>query len=179
MQACWLLLFFFLHFIGIFSLLPSFPPEVAAFSPRGSLWTGPDVPGSTLPHSLPHGIFMGNQAPQHSTAQHRAAQTRDHLFIYFITLLPGCLMHNNSSTYKSIFSPSCFSQSHSPHPLSFIVFLFIGAAPLDTQTCQTPYLWVFWWIIPCLAPPSFLSFSLLLISLSFSFTVFLSLPLFY
>lgn len=101
--------FFPLRFIGIFPLLPFFPPEVAAFSPQGSLWTGPDVPGSTLPHSLPHGIFMGNQAPQHSTAQHRAAETRDHLFIYFITLLPGCLMHKNSWTYKSIFSPSCFS----------------------------------------------------------------------
>lgn len=67
-----------------------------------------------------------------STAQHRAAQTRDHLFIYFITLLPGCLMHNNSSTFKSIFSPSCFSQSHSPHPFSFIMFLSIGTVPLDT-----------------------------------------------
>lgn len=88
-QTCWLLLFFPLRFIGIFSLLPSFPPEVVAFSPRGSLWTGPDVPGSTLPHSLPHRIFMGNQAPQSSTAQQRATQTRDHLFIYFTTLLPG------------------------------------------------------------------------------------------
>lgn len=109
---------FYWHFF------PPFTPEVAAFSPQGSLWTGPDVPGSTLPHSPPHGIFMGNQAPQHSaaqhsTAQHRAAQTRDHLFINFITLLPGCLMHNNISTYKRIFSPFCSSLSHPPHPLSF------------------------------------------------------------
>lgn len=44
-----------------------------------------------------------------TAAQHRAAQTRDHLFIYFITLLPGCLMHNNSSTFDIIFSPLCFS----------------------------------------------------------------------
>lgn len=72
---------FFSPFIllAFFSLLSSFLPEVAAFSPRGSLWTGPDVPGSTLPHSLPHGIFMGNQAPQHSTAPHRPETT--YLFI--------------------------------------------------------------------------------------------------
>lgn len=117
----------------LLAFFPSFPPEVAAFSPQGSLWTRPDVPGSTLPHSLPHGIFMGNQAPQHSTAQHRAAQTRDHLFINFITLLPGCLMQNNSSTYKRIFSPLCVSQTHSPHPLSFF-FWFIGTVPLDALT---------------------------------------------
>lgn len=55
----------------LLAFFPSFPPEVAAFSPQGSLWTQPDVPGSTLPHSLPHGIFMGNQAPQHSTVPHR------------------------------------------------------------------------------------------------------------
>lgn len=48
-------------------------------------------------------------AAQHSTAPHRPETT--YLFIYFITLLPGCLMHNNSSTYKSIFSPSCFCES--------------------------------------------------------------------
>lgn len=77
--------FFPLHFIGIFSLHPSFPPEVAAFSPRGSLWTGPDVPGSTLPHSLPHGIFMGNQAPQHSTTPHRPETT------YLFISSPCCL----------------------------------------------------------------------------------------
>lgn len=55
----------------LLAFFPSFPPEVAAFSPQGSLWTRPDVPGSTLPHSLPHGIFMGNQAPQHSTVPRR------------------------------------------------------------------------------------------------------------
>lgn len=55
----------------LLAFFPSFPPEVAAFSPQGSLWTRPDVPGSTLPHSLPHGIFMGNQAAQHSTVPHR------------------------------------------------------------------------------------------------------------
>lgn len=60
-----------------------------------------------------------------STAQHRAAQTRDHLFIYFITLLPGCLMHNNSSTYKGIFSPPYSSLSHPSQPFSFKVFLLI------------------------------------------------------
>lgn len=52
-----------------------------------------------------------------STAPHRPETT--YLFIYFLTLLPGCLMHNNSSTCKSIFSPSCFSHSHSPHPFPF------------------------------------------------------------
>lgn len=86
-QPCWLLLFSTLRFIGIFSPSPpqlpaslppslslSLPPEVAAFSPQGSPRTGPDVPGSTLPHSLPHGIFMGNQAPQHGTAPRRTDQ---------------------------------------------------------------------------------------------------------
>lgn len=116
-QPCWLLLFSPLHFIGIF--FPSFAPEVAAFSPQGSPWTGPDVPGSTLPHSLPHGIFMGNQAPQHSTAQYRAAQTRDHLFINFIALLLGWLRHNNSSAYKRIFSPFRFSQTTSSFPFNW------------------------------------------------------------
>lgn len=64
---------------------PSFPPEVAAFSPQGSLWTRPDVPGSTLPHSLPHGIFMGNQAPRHSTVPHRPEPS------YLLISSPFCL----------------------------------------------------------------------------------------
>lgn len=79
---------FSFFFIGIFPLLPSFPPEVAAFSPRGSLWTGPDVPGSTLPHSLPHGIFMGNQAPQYSTAPHCTDQRP---LSYLFISSPCCL----------------------------------------------------------------------------------------
>lgn len=71
--------------LAFFPLLSSILPEVAAFSPRGSLWTGPDVPGSTLPHSLLHGIFMGNQAPQHSTAPHRPETT------YLFISSPCCL----------------------------------------------------------------------------------------
>lgn len=131
-QSCWLLLFFFLpSFYWHFSLLPSFPPEVAAFSPRGSLWTGPDVPGSTLPHSLPHGIFMGNQAPQHSTAPRRTDQRP---LIYLFISSPCCLavwctttvQHTRASSHLPV------SVSHSPHPFSFIVFLFIGTVPLDT-----------------------------------------------
>lgn len=129
-QPCWLLLFSPLHFIGIF-FPPSFAPEVAAFSPQGSPWTGPDVPGSTLPHSLPHGIFMGNQAPQHSTAQHSTAPHRPET-TYLLISSPCCLADWGTTTAQRTRESSHLSASHRPHPPSLTVILLIGTVLADT-----------------------------------------------
>lgn len=94
----------------LLAFFPSFPPEVAAFSPQGSLWTRPDVPGSTLPHSLPHGIFMGNQAPQHSTVPHRPEPP------YLLISSPCCLAVWCTTVEHRGSSPlSVFSLRHSLH----------------------------------------------------------------
>lgn len=118
-------------------------------------------------HTSPLSASWNIHGQPGTAAQHRAAQTRDHLFIYFITLLPGCLMHNNSSTYKSIFSPSCFSQSHSPHPFSLHSVSFIGTVPLIHKHAKLHICGYFDGSFPLLP--------FLLISISLSLALFLSL----
>ena len=116
---------FYWHF---FPLLPSFPPEVAAFSPQGSLWTGPDVPGSTLPHSLPHGIFMGNQAPQHSTAPRRTDQRPlIYLFHHPAAWLSDAQQQFNIQEHLLTFL--FLSESLTTSFFSFIVFLSLAQLP--------------------------------------------------
>lgn len=112
-QPCWLLLFSPLHFIGIFF----FPPSLLKL--QLSRHKGPHGPDQMFQaaHFPTLSLMEYSWATRHrSTAQHRAAQTRDHLFINFITLLLGWLRHNNSSAYKRIFSPFCFSQTTSSFP---------------------------------------------------------------
>lgn len=67
-----------------------------------------------------------------ATRHHSTAQTRDHLFIYFITPLPACIMHNNSSPYKSVLSPSRFSSAPSYH---FQCFPFLDRINKHVLVC--------------------------------------------
>lgn len=111
-----MLLFFFLPPFLLLAFFPCFPPFFLKL--QLSRHEGPCGPDQMFQaaHFPTLRLMEYSWATRHlGTAQHRATRTRDHLFIYFITLLPGCLMHNNSSTCKSIFSPSCFSHSHSAH----------------------------------------------------------------
>lgn len=110
-----------------FFLLPSFPPEFAAFSPRGSLWTGPDVPGSTLPHSLPHGIFMGNQALQLSTApRHTDQRPLIYLFHHPAAWLPNAQQQFNIQKY-------------------LLTFLFLSETLATSLFFQCFFSWSFHW----------------------------------
>lgn len=123
-------------------------------------------------HTSPLSASWNIHGQPGTAAQHRAAQTRDHLFIYFITLLPGCLMHNNSSTCKSIFSPSCSSQSYSPHPffLYSVAFHWHGSPGYINMPYSISVGILMDHSPPCPSfPPFLLSRSWFFLSLSFTF----------
>lgn len=115
-------------FFPLFILLAFSPPFLLKL--QLSRHEGPCGPDQMFqaPHFPTLCLMEYSWATRHrSKAQQHTAPTTDHLFIYFITLLPDCLMHNNNSTFnKSIFSPSCFPNSHSHHIL-FPAYFFCGA----------------------------------------------------
>lgn len=98
-------------FIGIFSLLPSWSCSFLATR------VPVDSTRCSRQHTSPLSASWNIHGQPGTAAQHRAAQTRAPLFINFITLPPGFLMHNIWTL--RILCPVCFLIQ------SFTTFLFL------------------------------------------------------
>lgn len=132
-----------LHFIGIFSFLPSWSCSFLATR------VPVDSTRCSRQHTSPLSASWNIHGQPGTAAKHHAAQTRDHLFINFISLLPGCLRHNNCSTYKRSFSPFCVCTA------SFF-FCCVSVLWREIPPKINMLDFIYLWIIRCLSPPSLL-----------------------